>query len=693
MTRPNDAAAAGLKKTGPTAPTATPSSGRGYRAIRDIEARADYYDPATYYALTQGPDLESVADPLDEEFIPLTQTRKNSKIFAVGVLPPQVSVTGNLLDRSASLKSILQAPDKIVSLQVEGGFEDVEPYPPTGTGHTSAALALPKQFWVEFVSMCRRLDIDPMAMGAVLYNESRFDSTARNQQGSTDAKGIGQIIRPTAINGLHMDPEVWDRYHELSAREQLPYVEQYLRNTRLKNNPNKSETENATRIYQSWFGGYNNSAFGLGRGYASSQAQATALANLQAEKNRLDAKINSGSSTPQDWKRRGQIIFALRDGFKNPDKQNIAYEQNKLLDRNGDGNIDASDLQHVVANLPPTSVRNLIQEALDSGLSSTGYPRQEDLGEASTDEPTPEWAGEGSPAAGEARSQQERVANTGYNSTKLGEQYTTAQRVEIKQTQAAIETMKNIPPLRMMVNPSSVSVKKEKIISDGNWSRTGPIIQVWGDNQDKISASGQVAGFFAASTQNATGPGLTRTARNFSAGYRNFISLYQLYRNNGGVYLSPSTGGDRTLSLLGGIYLYYDNTLYFGSFDQFTISEEDGKPFTLNYSFEFSVRATFLLDRPQDSGLSYGSEADKYFASERYTIPVQRETEGQQVAIASNYDPISSELRAAEQKKSLADRLANFRRQKAKYDAGSLSYDELEMIRINLGLTEEEAYQ
>jgi hypothetical protein len=90
-------------------------------------------------------------------------------------------------------------------------------------------------------------------------------------------------------------------------------------------------------------------------------------------------------------------------------------------------------------------------------------------------------------------------------------------------------------------------------------------------------------------------------ARNFSKGYQNFLSLYLLYRNNAGLYL-PDLGVEKrlNLSVVGTVYIYYDNILYLGSFDSFNVTEDDTKPFTLDYTFEFTVRATFLLDNPPD---------------------------------------------------------------------------------------------
>lgn len=221
----------------------------------------------------------------------------------------------------------------------------------------------------------------------------------------------------------------------------------------------------------------------------------------------------------------------------------------------------------------------------------------------------PAWQGNGDNLSAEQKRRMERVAKSGYNSTVLGDAYMVRQRAQIQETQVLVEYMRNTPPLKMLVNPSSWSVSHEKILTDGERSRVGPIIQVWGGAQPKISASGKVPGFFSLSVPDANGPGLTRHARNYSAGWQNFQSLYRIYRNNGRVWTQDhlGSGGAMNLSLIGSVYIYYDNTLYIGSFDSLNITESDSTPFTVEYQFEFSVRAMFLLDHPIAPGLPSGN--------------------------------------------------------------------------------------
>ena len=134
------------------------------------------------------------------------------------------------------------------------------------------------------------------------------------------------------------------------------------------------------------------------------------------------------------------------------------------------------------------------------------------------------------------------------------------------------------------------------------------MVEHWGENQDKLEASGKIAAFQAIdTTTDATGPGLTRTARQYSLSYQNFLSLYQIYRNNAGIYIPDPVDLTKTnLSVLGSVYIYFDYTMYVGSFDNFTISENDQEPYTLEYSFTFSVRATFIFDQVQDPNFTYG---------------------------------------------------------------------------------------
>lgn len=238
-----------------------------------------------------------------------------------------------------------------------------------------------------------------------------------------------------------------------------------------------------------------------------------------------------------------------------------------------------------------------------------------------------DFATAGSKNAQAAAQSQAQTAGKKLNgSTSLdpdqGAAYTAAQSATIKAIQDAAFLMENTPPLQLLINPESFSVSNQKIISDGNWGRngSGTGIEHWGDAQDTISASGRVAGFFAQQSQGVNGssgnsPGLTRMARNFSMSYENLLSLYLIYRNNGALWIPDNvdardaqTVKPNMIATVGSVYIYYDSTLYIGSFDSFQLTEDDTAPFTLSYSFEFTVRATYLLDRVGNENPNPGTD-------------------------------------------------------------------------------------
>jgi hypothetical protein len=231
--------------------------------------------------------------------------------------------------------------------------------------------------------------------------------------------------------------------------------------------------------------------------------------------------------------------------------------------------------------------------------------------------------------AGGANAQTAAQQNDAFSTTTLSPAAIATQSFQQKQATYAnditqrINQMATTPPLRLLVNPRSFKNSLEKITSDGNWGRNGPIIEHWGEQLDKIEASGKIAAFYALDSNppggmTEGGPGITRMARNFSTSYQNLLSLYLIYRNNGGIwtqdYINPTSTRDN-LAMMGSIYIFYDNILYVGGFDNFTITEADETPYSLEYSFTFTVRAWFEMDQQQDPRLGWQVPAG--------TIPVQ----------------------------------------------------------------------
>jgi hypothetical protein len=179
---------------------------------------------------------------------------------------------------------------------------------------------------------------------------------------------------------------------------------------------------------------------------------------------------------------------------------------------------------------------------------------------------------------------------------------------------AQLEAMRNIPQLLLLVNPQEFKRSHENTVDFGVKTRVGNVVHTWLEQPIKISASGQTASQFAVYAD-MTG-GLTNYNRVHSLSYRNLMSLMALYKNNGALYDFPSgtdsgTGGkfgsvagDGSVMLTGAVFIYYDDHVYIGSFDSFSVTDDSGKPHNLAYSFAFTVRHDIHIDIGVDAQLS-----------------------------------------------------------------------------------------
>lgn len=150
-----------------------------------------------------------------------------------------------------------------------------------------------------------------------------------------------------------------------------------------------------------------------------------------------------------------------------------------------------------------------------------------------------------------------------------------------------VEAIKELPPLIMYVNPEEFSISYNHTINAGSKGRDGYIIEHWGLSQPTISASGKIGATYI-HTSNKMGQetgGLTQVDRRHSASYQSFMNLFKIYRNNSYIF-----NVHNRISVMGSIQLFYDGTIYTGSFDSFSISESETEPFNLNYDFDFTVR-------------------------------------------------------------------------------------------------------
>lgn len=602
------------KPTGTDAPNGDPNTGgiSQFRTYLQIESSADYYEPSIYSVLTQFRTFESQEDSLAGDFVPLTpsgyqfgDSSRKGLLFAVGILPPVMNISERMLDRSASIASMEGLGDMAVAL-------DLGP-----SVNATDKNRLGPDFWPEYVKMCNRLGVDPIAMGDILTIESGFKPWKQNPSG---ASGISQLM-PYNYKSLGMTDEEWEYYTKLSGTEQLYWIEKFF--------GGRVRGKTGAGLYRMNLGGCPNPD---GSWYATPEKAQEWLAQNP------DHSIEEFETIqPLSWQAKAVA-------------QNIGLSANRSPNY-----IDSRSVQAFLDS-HPSGYRAIIQATMNQVGDDTGVPLGRPYTPPKEEKKTPDWATSGSGAAGSARESEDKTAPVNLNTSETGKRLQEAQFKYVKIAQAALSAMKRMPPLRMLINPSQFTVSCEKVVQDGNRSRDGNIVEHWGDGQDTIDGSGKVAGFYSVDVNDSRVPGLARTIRNWSASYQNFLSLWLLYRNNGGLWLPEgfaSTKQKETnyLAALGSIYIYYDGVLYIGSFDSFDLTESDDGPHTLEYSFSFTVRAWFLLDRQDEGEFDYG--AAEFFRVSNKVSPPEAYTKRAADAMAVD------EQRAAEAKKMRDEAAAN----------------------------------
>jgi len=159
------------------------------------------------------------------------------------------------------------------------------------------------------------------------------------------------------------------------------------------------------------------------------------------------------------------------------------------------------------------------------------------------------------------------------------------------------------PVLMLAINPNDFNKTfAKKVTSSRNRPSTrdaGAYIYNFDfDELDTMNCSGTSALFYSEN-------GLTTAGRISSLGYRNFKSLIEVYRNNGRNYnlnvmqgAPLVTGGTGLIKTVGRVIIAYDDFIYRGSFDSFSVSEVDQKPFNLSFNFQFVVSRTIDVRNP-----------------------------------------------------------------------------------------------
>lgn len=145
----------------------------------------------------------------------------------------------------------------------------------------------------------------------------------------------------------------------------------------------------------------------------------------------------------------------------------------------------------------------------------------------------------------------------------------------------------SVPSLTMLVNPANLETTYQPLITE---SRTlgGFVHEYWGEQLTTLSASGKTAMFVDSEK------GLTSKDSNKTESYQYFMSLLNIYKNNGKGYFktfdtNTTKANPTKIASLGIVSMIFDKRQYDGYFESFTYTEDSSSPFNLEYSLTFKA--------------------------------------------------------------------------------------------------------
>jgi hypothetical protein len=151
----------------------------------------------------------------------------------------------------------------------------------------------------------------------------------------------------------------------------------------------------------------------------------------------------------------------------------------------------------------------------------------------------------------------------------------------------SIKNNAEIPSLTMLINPANLDTAYSALITE---TRTlgGFAHEHWGEQLTTLSATGKTAMFVDSEK------GLTNKESRSTEAYQYFITLLNLYKNNGKIYSTVfdtnATKANQTKIVgVSIVIMIFDGRQYEGYFENFTYTEDASQPFSLEYSFTFKV--------------------------------------------------------------------------------------------------------
>ena len=285
------------------------------------------------------------------------------------------------------------------------------------------------------------------------------------------------------------------------------------------------------------------------------------------------------------------VIFTKANGGEN-------YSQNSGLDHGNKGYISVGDMTIQMDAIKQTPAYQQLLTALNSA-TNTAYQYPDPTIPNPSSNPVATTSIMTNSNVTDADFQDPLAQQLGRNIVVSDKRAETV-RNQTNYLRDQISLIQSIPALIMLVNPSEFTRNYEQT-TDPVKTRSGYAINMWLEKPVSISAKGVTAGQYAFRSDGSGG--LSSLNRIQSVSYQNLMSLVSIFKNNGNIFTDTSFGdGNAGIPLISmSVYIYYDNHIYIGSFDDFSITDDGNKPFNLSYSWKFTVRYDIDTNQVSDS--------------------------------------------------------------------------------------------
>lgn len=349
------------------------------------------------------------------------------------------------------------------------------------------------------------------------------------------------------------------------------------------------------------------------------------LANVYSFGAQGEFKNPAGPNTPDNWKKAPrpgkEVCYLTRADFGGTNKpiyavcgDDLSYSAGKLVEtidryKNGPKNAttpleyanalypnrSGSSTGNFYEGDPTTYARGIdsgakrIKAVLQSSGKTLGDLSAENRSGANNPITNPTGKGLTLQANGNITDPEDPLGFTGRGIRPVMDNERTLKFTEyLNRLRAQYQAVANLPPLSLLINPQSFKRNYENS-SDVVRTRRGFSVHTLFENPCTISSNGVSAAQYII---DASGNGgITHLNRIQSLSYRNLFSLVQIYKNNGNIYSGPEDGSNGGLLQTAlSIFIYYDGTVYIGSFNDFSINDTAGKPYNMPYDFKFTVR-------------------------------------------------------------------------------------------------------